>query len=90
MKVQAFTWIPLVQSGYISVQDFLDKIGQPELAEKYKELKKTLSQQGFVPTGGQFNPMNKGFGKKPGVPNDKTENLGGGNSGENAAGSTAL
>jgi len=83
-------WLPLVQSGYISVQDFLDKIGQPELAEKYKELKKTLTQQGFVPAAGQFNPMNKGFGKPAGVPNDKTENLGGGNSGDNAAGSTAL
>src|ERR1043165_8075913 len=42
-------WYPLVQAGYISVQDFLDKIGQPELAEKYKELKKSLVQQGFVP-----------------------------------------
>ena len=83
-------WLPLVQNGYISVQDFLDKIGQPELAEKYKELKKTLTQQGFVPSAGQFNPMNKGFGKPSGVPNDKTENLGGGNSGDNAAGSTAL
>ena len=31
-----------------------------------------------------------GFGKKPGVPDDPTENLGGGNSGDNAGGSTAL
>ncbi len=84
-------WLPLVQNGYVSVQDFLDKIGQPELAEKYKELKKSLSSEGFMPKMG-MQPLGgaPGFGKKLGVPNDKTENLGGGNSGDNQVGSTAL
>jgi hypothetical protein len=79
-------WLPLVQQGYISPQDFLDKIGQPELAEKYKELKKELQASGMVPGMGQPQPFNQGFGRKPGVKNDDTEFQGGGDaSGESTS-----
>jgi hypothetical protein len=85
-------WLPLVQNGYVSVQDFLDKIGQPELAEKYKELKKELSKTGFMPQMGmQPKPFGGGFGQNTkGIKDDPSANLGGGNSGDNAADSTAL
>ncbi len=83
-------WLPLVQNGYVSVQDFLDKIGQPELAEKYKELKKELSKTGFMPQMGmQPKPFGMpGFGRSTGVKNDETENFGR-KSSDNKAESTA-
>src|SRR6185369_6782163 len=65
-------WLPLVQAGYISVQDFLDKIGQPELAEKYKELKKSLAQQGFVPSSGMQPKPFGGPGLSKGIKDDPT------------------
>lgn len=90
-------WLPMVQNGYISVQDFLDKIGQPDLAEKYKELEKKQQaeqqkQQQFAATLANQQPQQqqlrgqRGFGRKMGVTNDPTANLGGGDSsGESSA-----
>jgi len=75
-------WYPLVQAGYISVQDFLDKIGQPELAEKYKELKKSLVQQGFVPpmgAGGQgIQGGSQTIGQERAIPNESIASSKGG------------
>ena len=86
-------WLPLAQAGYISVERFLEEIGKPELAEEYKKVKKELVTQGFVPNMGQSNPAfggPKGFGRKPGVPNDETENQGGRGGGDGSESSAEL